>query len=27
MLPALAAWSMLADMKIEKKKSASCALQ
>ena len=27
MLPALAAWSMLADMKIEKKKSAACALQ
>ena len=27
MLPALAAWSMLADMKIEKKKSAGCALQ
>ena len=28
MLPALAAWSMLADMKIEKRKSAaSCALQ
>ena len=27
LLPALAAWSMLADMKIEKKKSAGCALQ
>ena len=27
MLPALAAWSMIADMKIEKKKSAGCALQ
>ena len=27
MLPALAAWSNIADMKIEKKKSAACALQ
>ena len=27
MLPALAAWSNIADMKIEKKKSAGCALQ
>ena len=27
MLPALAAWSNIADMKIEKKKSATCALQ
>ena len=27
MLPALAAWSMLADMKIEKRKAATCALQ
>ena len=27
MLPALAAWSNIADMKIEKRKSAACALQ
>ena len=27
LLPALAAWSMRADMKIEKRKSATCALQ